>query len=206
MRYLISLFRYRNSAARLKLYDALVQSLLDYCATVTWCYSVGTIREVEKISQKFLLTIRFGRNSAWSDDERFEQNAQEVGWSSQLVRRVKYSSKFVYKLITGAMPFDCALFQPLDITPQTRPASSTRGLHRIRSHPFPLQPTGTFLDGRRLPTSPGSFASLKCGLWNEIDFPADALDTKWKFSWALQAVDWKAVPLLDKLFPSEYLF
>ena len=206
VRYLNSLFKYRNSVARLKLYETLVQSLLDYCTTVTWCYSVGTIREVEKISQKFLQTIQLGHNSAWSDDERYERNAQEVCWSSQLVRRVKSSLRFVYKLITGAVPFGCALFQPLEITPQTGPASSTRGLHRIRSHPFPLQPAGTFLDGRRLPTSPGSFASLMCGLWNGIDFSVDALETEWKFSRALQAADWKAMPLLEKFFPSEYLF
>ncbi|GAU87672.1 hypothetical protein RvY_00486 [Ramazzottius varieornatus] len=78
IRYLNSLFKYRNSAARIKLFDALVQSLFDYCPSVVWSLLVGTVREIEKCAGKFLRTVRLGVSSSWPDHELYQHNASEV--------------------------------------------------------------------------------------------------------------------------------
>ncbi|GAU88005.1 hypothetical protein RvY_00778 [Ramazzottius varieornatus] len=70
------------------------------------------------------------------------------------------------------------------------PSSSTRSLDRIRTHPCPVQPTGSFLNGRKLLTSPDSFVGIMCSLWNSLGFPAAAYETKRKFELALESVDW----------------
>ena len=131
MRYLNCLFKYRNSAARITLYDALVQSLLDYCPSVTWTFLIGPVKEIEKCARRFLRTIRLGYSSKWTDDERYEQNTREIGWSSQTVRRVKLSLKFVFKLVNNHVPFGHNLFQEYDDPLQSEDAISTRSLARL---------------------------------------------------------------------------
>ena len=63
MRYLNALFKYRNSAARIKLFEALVQPLFDYCPSVTWSFLFGTVRKIEHCSRKFLRSVRLGVSS-----------------------------------------------------------------------------------------------------------------------------------------------
>ena len=206
VRYLNALFKYKNSAARIKLYETLVQPLADYCTSVTWSFLIGTVRDIERCGRRFLRTVRLGVDCAWSEDTRYMKNAVEVGWTSQLVRRVKLSLKYVYKLMSSTVSFGVHLFQPLEIPPQSGPATSTRGTNRMRNHPCPIQPTGTIVAGLELPTSPNSFVFIMCALWNGLDLPADAFGSKWKFSVALDSVEWKSVSLLKSLFPPELLF
>ena len=206
IRYLSCLFKYRNSAARIMLYNALVQSLLDYCPAVTWSFLIGSIREIERCARRFLRSIRLGVSSKWSDDERYEKNALEVGWSSQIVRRVKLSLIFAFKLVYNYVPLGHYLFQKYDDPLQSEDAISTRSLARLQRHPCPIQPSGTFFKGQHLPTAPKSFVAIVCKLWNELDLPTDAFESKWKFSSALDSVDWKSVRFLHTLFPSELIF
>ncbi|GAV03553.1 hypothetical protein RvY_13955 [Ramazzottius varieornatus] len=118
IRYLNSLFKYRNSAARIRLFDALVQSLLDYCPSVVWSSLVGSLREIEKCAGKFLRTVRLGDSPSWSDHERYHFNALEVGWNSQLIRRIKLSLSLAYKLIVGTVSLGSCLFQREGLVPR----------------------------------------------------------------------------------------
>ena len=82
VRYLNALFKCKNSAARIKLYEALVQPLADYCTSVTWSFLIGTVRDIERCERHFLRTLRLGVDRAWSDDTRYMQNAMEVHYPS----------------------------------------------------------------------------------------------------------------------------
>ena len=84
---------------------------------MTWSFLIGTVRDIERCQRHFLHTVRLGGDLAWSEDTRYMKNAMEVGWTSQLVRRVKLSLKYVHKLINSTVSFGSLLFQPLEIPP-----------------------------------------------------------------------------------------
>ena len=205
-RYINSLFQYRNSAARLQLFSSLVQSVLDYCPSVTWSFSIMTVKQVENCAGKFLRTIRLGFCNKWSTDERYMKNALEIGWTSQLVRRVKLTLLFAYKLIMGIIPLGSLFFQPYLFPSHSGPSASTRRQDRLINHPCPIQPAGTFVNGKMLPTCQKSFVHVVCTIWNSFNFSADVFQFKWKFSSALDTVDWKVFPVLTDILPRECLF
>ena len=175
IRYINSLFQYRNSAARLQLFSSLVQSVLDYCPSVAWSFSIMTVKEVENCAGKFLRTIRLGFSNKWSTDERYMANALEISWTSQLVRRVKLTLLFAYKLIMGTVPLGSLFFQSYLFPSHSGPSASTRRQNHLLNHPCPIQPAGSFFNGKMLPTCQKSFVHVVCTIWNGLNFPTDVL-------------------------------
>ena len=135
----------------------------NYCPTVAWSFSLMTVKEVENCVGKFLRTVRLGLSNKWSNDERNLKNTLEVGWNSQLVRRVKLTLIFAYKLIMGTIPLGSFFFQqPYTFPSHSRPSASTRRLDRLIDHSCSIQPASTFVSGKKLPTCQKSFVHVVC--------------------------------------------
>lgn len=99
-----------------------------------------SVRKIENCAGKYLRTVRLGVNESWSVEERYRQNVVEIGWTSQLVRRVKLVMLYAFKLITGIVPLGSLFFQPFEFLPQldteagsiTQPPSSNSANWYIR--------------------------------------------------------------------------
>ena len=189
-RYIRSLFRFRDSTARITLFRSLVLPLFEYCCPV--------IRPAEKTPQDALenevvrfvktLSLRAPRN-----DHR--GRLEELGWNCLTLERLRKSLELVYKMVFQLMPYVDRLFVPYesDIS-ACFVAGNTRSQQHLSLHLYPLKTSGSTLSGLWVPASDCSFAHHMAKLWNDILLPEAAYRTLTSFRKALDELNWNAIP------------
>jgi hypothetical protein len=150
---------------------------------------------LEGCVKRFLRLLNLGELPDVSSNERYCHRLREMKWEPLVLRRIRVSLLFAYKLIFGIVPLGESLFLPYNpVAAGLCIAGRTRNIKHQMSHPHPIQFNRSLPDGRTCHPADGSFAQLVEKIWNHLSLPPEAYSSIATFSTHMEQLDWTQFP------------
>lgn len=152
---------------------------------------------LEKCVARFLNTTRLS-------SEDYAGRLKELGWDCLVLRALKKSLEFTYRLHFGLVALTDEIFRHLETRlPLSTIAGNTRQASRLHDHICPIESVGSTMCGIDPKASKSSFSNRMAMLWNSLSLPDAPYPNVCTFRSALQTVKWKDLSWVQKYLDAD---